>query len=205
MTYEFIFYWLSWLLWIVTIFFMKKGQTRFILSGAILVTILCSNIYLSVGDHDLLLSFVILITVSGLMHTTFSKPYYYLFVSFTIMIGYTAILLWKQTSSLWLFVSEFFLIPSICFILVILIIRGLYNQLVTSILGISTGEVLHGFMLSSYYLPTTIGDLEFFVNLYMVILYLLLWRFFQMGKLQLYALTKKSIIRRKKIIDKTLQ
>lgn len=192
MTYGFIFYWLSWLIWGITTFFMKKGQLRLVLSCLILVIILCSNLYLSIGEYDLLVSFIILICISGLLHASSPKSSYHLFISFTIMIGYTAILLWKQNTSLWFFISEFFVLPILYSILIILIIKGLYNRLVTSILGISAGEVLYGFILSSYNLPITIGDLDFFVNLYMIILYLFLLHIFQMGKRQLYVLIRKN-------------
>lgn len=191
MTYGFIFYWLSWLLWIITTFFMKKEQLRLFLSTLILLTILGSDIYLSIGNYDLLVSFIALIIISGLLHANFLKPYYHLFGSFTIMIGYTSILLWKQNSFWGILISEFYLIPSICCIIIILMIKGLYSQLVTGIIGISTGEILYGFILSGYHLPAKIGDLDFFVNLYMIVLYLLLWHIIQNGKLPLYILRTK--------------
>lgn len=187
MTYGFIFYWLSWLFWGFITFFMGKSPLRTILACLILSSILCSNIYLLIGGYHVLFSFVLLIITSGLLYANLSKPLYHLFVSFILMIGYTAILLWNESSSILLFLPEPFLELLICSILIFLMINGLYNRLVTSVLGIASGEVLHGLILSSYHLPVTIGDLDFFVTLYMIILCLVLVHIFQKGKTQLFT------------------
>lgn len=175
-------------MWGMITFFMEGRLLRSILSCLILVIILSSNTYIWLNNYHILLSFVLLIIISGFLHANLSKPIYHLFVSFTLMIGYTGILLWKQSTSLWLFIPEFIFIPMLCSILVFSMIKGLYHRLMISIFGFANGEVLHGFILSSYHLPITIGDLDFFVKLYMIILLLLLLHIFQKGKMQLHAL-----------------
>ncbi len=189
MTYGFIFYWLSWLFWGITTFFMKKSQLRTLLSSLILIVILSSTLNFSVGRYSILL----LIIMVGFFYTNLLKPFYHFFSSFTLMIGYTAILLWKQSISMWLFFSSFLLLPLICCILVFLLVKGFYHRVVTCMLGATGGEVLHGLILSSYHLPITIGDLDFFVHLYIIVLYLLLLHIFQKAKLQLHLFMKNII------------
>src|SRR5699024_9254552 len=174
-----------------TTFFMGKNPLRIILTCFILSSILCSNIYFLIGGYHVLFSFVLLIIISGLLFANQSKSFYHLFCSFTLMIGYIAVLLWKQSTLIWLFVPEVFLVSLICCILVFLMIKGLYNRLLTSTLGIASGEILHGLILTSYDLPVTIGDLDFFVILYLIILYLLLLHIFQKGKNQFLAFISK--------------
>src|SRR5690625_1106170 len=131
MTYGFAFYWLSWIFWGIATFFMKRRPLRSILTCLILGSILCSNIYFSIGGYQILFSFVLLIITSGLLYPNLSKPLYHLFVSFILMIGYTAILLWNESSSILLFLPEPFLGLLIYSILIFLMINGLYNRLVT--------------------------------------------------------------------------
>lgn len=187
MTYSFAFYWLSWIFWGIATFFMKKRPLRSIFTCLILGSILCSNIYFSLGGYQILFSFIWLILVFGLLYTNLSVPLYHLFVSFILMIGYTTILIWNQSSSILLFLPEPILGPLICSILIFLMINGLYHRLIAGTLGIASGEVLHGLILSSYHVPVMIGDVDFFVKLYMFILCLILVHIIQKGKTQCFT------------------
>ena len=179
---------MSWLLWIIITFFMKKSRQRTIFACWVLISILLSNLYLTIQGHNILLPFIILIIVITLIHSRLPRQLYHLFVSFTIMIGYTAVLLWQRDTPLWLFIPEFVLIPVISSMLIFILIKGFYNRLITGVLGMSLGEVLYGFILSSYNFQKTIGDMNFFEVLYFTMAVLVVFNLVQKGNSKLYVL-----------------
>src|SRR5699024_11400526 len=110
-TFGLFFYWFSWILWIFVTFYIKKNKQRTFLSYLILILIIFSNIDLMIGSYQVSLSFLILLMGCLLMYTKLSRQLYHLFVAFTIMIGYAAILLWINHTPLWLFIHVLILIP----------------------------------------------------------------------------------------------
>lgn len=188
LSYGLIFYWISWLLWIIVTFFMKKGLPRTILACWILGTIIFSNIYFTVDKYNILVSFSILLIGISLVYTKLPNQLYHLFSTFTIIVGYAAILIWKSNTPLWLFMPEYFLVPLGNSLLIFFLINGLYNRLITGIFGITLGELFYSFILSSYNIENVIGDMYFFDNLYITILILFFLSIIQKGNRRIYSL-----------------
>lgn len=187
MAYGLMFYWFSWLFWGITTFFMKKGRLRTLLSALILIMLICSNIDFLIGEIIIFFPILFLMVTSLFLYATLSRPIYYFFCSFILMIGYTAISFWKHHLSIDILVQDFFLVPLICWAIISLVVKGLYHRITMSMLGITGGEILHGLILSSYHLPETIGSHDFFVVLYMVLLYLLVAHIFLKLKANFYT------------------
>src|SRR5690625_7117065 len=95
----FLFYLMCWLLWVIVTFFLNKSKLRTILACWLLIIIFTSNTYISIDNYTLLLGYVIFFLGFIFIHKLLPIPYYYLFVSFSIMIRSTSILLWKTVSS----------------------------------------------------------------------------------------------------------
>ncbi|HLQ97274.1 MAG TPA: hypothetical protein VK135_01155 [Candidatus Dormibacteraeota bacterium] len=187
MTYGLMFYWFGWLFWGITTFFMKKGRLRTLFSALILMMLICSNVEFLFGELVIFFPILFLLVTSLLLYATLSKPLYYFLCSFILMIGYTAISFWKHHLSIDILVQDIFLVPLICWIIISLLVKGLYHRLIISMLGITAGEILHGLVLTSYHLPETIGSHDFFVVLYMVLLYLLVVHIFRKVKVGIYT------------------
>lgn len=187
MTYGLIFYWCSWLFWGIITFFMKKGTLRTALSLLILMSILFSNFNFSIGGYVIFLPFLFLVTVSLFLYARLPKTLYQFFCSFILMIGYTAILFWEYSTTIYLFVSDIFLLPIICCILINLVVKGLYSRIIISMFGTAGGEILHGLIMESYHLPKIIGSQDFFVILYIVLLFQLLLHIYKKAKANFYT------------------
>lgn len=187
------FYWFSWLFWGITTFFLKKGTLRTTFSVLILASILFSNIHFWVGKYLTFSPFLFVLITSLFFFTTLSRPLYHLFCSFILMIGYTAILFWKNTASIYILMPDFFLWPLLYCIITLLMVKGLYHRIIISILGAVHGEILHGLILSSYHLPETLGGQDFFIILYMTLLYQLLLDIYKKVKTNFYDILKSTI------------
>jgi len=183
----FLFYWMSWLLWVIVTFFLNKSKLRTILACWLLIIIFTSNTYVSIDNYTLLLGYVIFFLGVIFIHTLLPRPFYHLFVSFTIMIGYTSILLWKDGSSLSLFIPELIFIPIFSSFLILLLTTKLYSRVITGVLGMSTAELLYGFIITEYQVNITIGNLAFFDILFTTITLLFFIDRIQYGLLKSYA------------------
>lgn len=187
-TFGLFFYWLAWVFWIIVIFFMKKSKQQTFFSYGILMLIIFSNKYIMIGHFNLSISYLMLLAGSLYMYTKLNRQIYHLLISFTVMIGYSAILIWKNSTPLWLFIHELLFIPFVCSFLIIILSTGLYNRLITGILGITAGQLLYNLILSSYDLNQKIGDLHFFDQLFITLIFLIIIHFIQVAIRKLYSL-----------------
>jgi len=168
----YIFFWMSWIFWVIITFFMDKTRRRTHLAILLLMAIAGANTYISIKQQQISLSFLFIIGGAFLMHGKSQKWKHYMFVSITIMIGYTAILLWEKISPIWMIIPEYLLIPFMCGMIIIVLIKDFYQRLMTGLLGICAGELLHKLILSSYHLQQPIGDLRFLDQLIILVIIL---------------------------------
>jgi|SRR5690625_3303138 len=173
-TFGLLFYWISWLIWVLVTFFMKKSKQRTLLFCSVLLLIIFSNTYVTVGSFNISISYVLLLIGSLVIYTLLEKQFYHAFVSFTVMIGYSGLLIWINSTPLWLFLHELLIIPFVCNFIILLLTKGIYSRITTGLLGIVAGELFYNFILASYHFNQPIGDLMFFDRLLVTIALLLI-------------------------------
>src|SRR5699024_11296889 len=94
-----IFYWLGWVFWVFTTFFMKKCKRRTLLSIWILLLMICAHIQFNVHIFEINLTLIILWIGSLLLLVNNDKVVYHCFAAFTFMIGYISILRSEEHTS----------------------------------------------------------------------------------------------------------
>lgn len=166
---------------------MKKDLLRTVLACWVLLFIALSNLYINFSTLQVHISFLTLFFTIPLL-TQLNRPYYHLFTSITIMVGYAAIQFWEQMTPIWFFLVKPALIPLFCLLLISLLTNHFYNRLITGVLGLTSGEFLYRIILFSYDLNSMIGDMAFYNHLLITILLLLLLDLFGKGKNKLRAL-----------------
>lgn len=185
------FYWVSWLFFVVVTFFIKNKKVNLRLSYVVLLTIISSNLFIEIDDYRFSLSILILIIANVLLYVRQTQKIYLLFVVFSIMVGYMAIIIWKDVTSMWVFIPEEFIIPCIVSLLIFILIRGLNQRLIIGILAMCYGELLYSFILISYNVSKVMGDLVFFDSLSLMIMFILLFHFIQTCHDYIYALLRR--------------
>src|SRR5690625_2567552 len=146
----FLFYWMSWLLWIIVTFFLNNGRVRTILACWLLIVMITSRTYVVIDNYTLLLGYVIFFIGIIFIHTLLPRPFYHLFVSFTIMIGYTSILLWKDGTTVSLFIPELIFIPIFSSLLILLLTIKLYLRVITGVHGMSLSVFLYVLLMINF-------------------------------------------------------
>ncbi|WP_373892663.1 hypothetical protein [Virgibacillus sp. CBA3643] len=187
MTNGLLFYWFSWALWIIVTFLMRKSNKRTILACWILATIISSNLYIEMESQQISVAFLLLVGGSFVLLIQLQHMIYHLFASFTIMIGYAAILLWEKSSPVWLILPRVIIISFILGLLITILTKGFYNQLGIGLLGLSCGELIYRLMLSGYGFRVSIGEMQFFDVLLFILVILMLLEVLHKAKYKLYA------------------
>ncbi|SDL66035.1 hypothetical protein SAMN05216244_0311 [Sediminibacillus halophilus] len=89
---------------------------------------------------------------------------------------YVGILLWELISPIWLFVPRLLMIPLIGLVLLLFLGETLIERCMVWSLGITSGEILHGLIMTSYGFQLTIGERSFFDLLFVGIAFIILLR-----------------------------
>lgn len=87
------------------------------------------------------------------------------------MVLYMAIMVWQNYLPIWMIFSKTYIFPFIIVFITVFIAKGFYNRVAITLLGISSGELMYGFILSSYSITESIGGFVFFDSV-MIILFL---------------------------------
>lgn len=173
------YYWISWLIWIIVTFFMKTEKTQQLLIISILILIIVANKYYTVGHFQISTAYSLILFGSWMMFRILKRHHYHLMISFTIMIGYSGITIWKNATPLWLFFPDLLFIPIFCSLIIFMLTKGLAARLLTVILGLCTGELFSSFIFTSYDMYQIIGDFHFLDQLSVTILFILFIHFMQ--------------------------
>nr|WP_138918998.1 hypothetical protein [Ornithinibacillus scapharcae] len=110
-----------------------------------------------------------------------------MFSAFTVMIGYSSMLIWETNAPVWLFMPRLIIIPLLCVFLTIMVSKQYYNRLANCIIGLCGGEFVYGLLLSNYTISKTIGDAMFLDTLFITLLLLGIIEILQRGKEKIIA------------------
>src|SRR5690625_321800 len=98
-----LFYWISWILLIGILFFMKKNMNRKILAYWVIFVIICSNLYMTIGYYSISVAFLLIFIGSAIWLILLPRFMYQLLCSFTVAVLYAAIHFWLTIAPVWLF------------------------------------------------------------------------------------------------------
>ncbi|WP_010530831.1 YphA family membrane protein [Lentibacillus jeotgali] len=156
-----LFYWFAWILWIIITFFMKKSKYRTLLACWLLLLIIGSSVNLSIDFLELSLSYLVIFSGAVILHANISGKFFHVFVSFTITIGYTAMLIWVNHLPIEHFFPPTLIISCFLFLLTVIMATGFWNRLACLFLGMTAGELLYTVIIANYSIPEVAGDKRF--------------------------------------------
>ncbi|MEN2766165.1 YphA family membrane protein [Ornithinibacillus xuwenensis] len=186
------FYWFCWLFWIVITFLMPKSKKRTVLAVWLLVIITVSNLYLSFNYIEISMSFLLIIVGSFISISLLSRIGFSIFSAFTIMIGFTSLLIWEAHAPVWIFMPRLLIIPIICVLLITFIAKGLQKRMTLVTLGLCGGEFLYSVMVSRFSIRQTIGEREFLDTLLIVLFILVCLEVIQKGREKFILVIRKA-------------
>ncbi|KAF0818821.1 putative membrane protein [Bacillus sp. ZZV12-4809] len=159
-----IFYWISWMVWIIATFFMDRtNKYRFLLSAWILLFIMLSpwtiNIFnFKTGMAGLFL-LVSLYVYAGRLKGR--SKLYFLFCTFILMMAYVTFHLFELFDPVWVMFSRKWMLSVLLVYMAVLLQKNRMLRLPLILLGGIQGEVLYAIIIKSFSFPYTIGSLAF--------------------------------------------
>ncbi|MBO8154941.1 MAG: hypothetical protein H0Z32_00650 [Bacillaceae bacterium] len=179
MDYEFLFYWISWMLWVVFFFFLKNDVIRFWLSSAVLVWIITSGLSVNIFQISIRLSLIFLLFVSFILLSFSRNKWTAVLGAFGIGFGYGAYQVFEQINPLWFIFPSTVILLILGYLIVQYISADIYVQLGIWFLGITYGELLFGLVQFSYGIAYFIGDDEYLYHSVVFVAAVLLYRLFK--------------------------
>jgi hypothetical protein len=186
------FYWFCWIIWVIVTFLFPKTKIRTIIAVWILLTISLSRLYISISYVEISAAYLCIFIGIMICLTRVKPVSIHLFSAFTIMIGYSSILIWESIAPVWLFMPRLLIIPMISVLLMVILSKGFYGRFTTGILGLCGGELLYGCLLVNFSIPDIIGELQFLDILLVVLLFLLCIEGYQLFRNKLFLYFSKA-------------
>lgn len=158
------FYWLAWIGWIWTTFFMdKKNPARLKIAFWLLAAILAAPYNYKMLNFDYHLSGIIIaiflfIETKGMKMGAFLNLF---FSAFIMMLAYTSFLMFELFDPAWVLVDRKILIAAVGVCLGILLQKNDYDRALLIISGFLQGEILYSAILWKFHFPYLISSLAF--------------------------------------------
>lgn len=177
---EFLYYWLIWIIFIIVYFFMKNGMKRSLFLFWILLIIIATNLFININGTSVSMAFIFLLCGAVIFYVTNTFSIYKMIATFSIMIGYVSLLMWKKITPIWFFMPSYFMIPVLSVVVITFLLHDHYEQITAALVGISFGQSIYELIIISYQLNTIIGERVFFIHISITILFLILIQFIQL-------------------------
>lgn len=177
-----LFYWFSWILWIIVTFFMRKGRQRLFFASCILISIIGTSFTITIYSFTISFTYIVLFLYSLVILAKHSNHYKLLFYSATISICYTALLIWEKISPVWMIFPRIIMIAFIIGVLAILLCNEYLMRIIITVFGLVVGEMLYSFIWYRYGVLEEVGDFLFLDTLFSLLLLLMILAILQKGR-----------------------
>lgn len=174
---QFLYYWFVWMIIIIVTFLMKNGKKRSFLLIWLLLMVAISQTYFWIDSIQIYYVFIILLVGALIFYVHHTVSTYHFFVTFSIMAGYTSLLIWEIITPVWFFMPSYFLIPVILVVFTTFLIPSFYQQISVILVGMSFGQMIFEFLLIVYSLNNIIGKETLFIHINVAILFLIVLNF----------------------------
>ncbi|WP_102345759.1 YphA family membrane protein [Bacillus sp. Marseille-P3661] len=173
-----VFYWFSWIAWVFSTFFMKKGKKRLILSAAILLFIIGSNHIVRISSISINLTFLLLILFTLSVVSINVRGWtliYFLISSLIITMGYVGFHLFELFDPVWLLFDRNLMLSVAMVYLTLMLLKDSSHRMMVMIIGVCNGELLYTYILSRFSFPHEIGSFQFLDVMAIMTLLVMFW------------------------------
>ncbi|MBP2240692.1 hypothetical protein J2Z40_001251 [Cytobacillus eiseniae] len=172
-----IFYWVSWMVWIMATFFMKKDQLRLKLSWILLVIIIASPHIVPIFQFEISMAGIFLCSIFFYLATKMErlKMVYGCICAFIIMLAYVCFHLFELFDPVWLIFPRNWMLSVMVVFLALILQENKRNRMYIIILGSFQGEILYALILSKYSFPYLIASLTFLDTMTIALGLVALW------------------------------
>ncbi len=158
------FYFLAWMGWIITTFFMKKESIRWRMSAFILLFIVCSQFTFSIASFSLSVNalFISIIAFGIVGIYSVWQKLYTLFSALIVAMLYTSFHLLEVYDPIWIIINRTLMLSAALVYASVLLHRDRLLRLCALYIGMIQGEILVAFIFRKLHFPYELGSLLFF-------------------------------------------
>lgn len=158
------FYWIAWITWIISTFFMKKTKLRLEISVIMLVLLILTahsfTIHKLTVNYGLL--FLLLYGYIAIFHQSPMKLMYFYVKNLIITLLYACFYIFSVIDPVWIIFDAKWMLAIGLVYFVLILQTSLRDRIILLIMGVCHGEILYGLLLKQYHFHVTIGSKAFF-------------------------------------------
>jgi hypothetical protein len=189
------FYFLSWVSWIVVVFFFPKSKHRTQISIALLLIIAGSNSYFYILQFKVNLAFIFLAAAALILLTASLRKNYFLhyFSICTISLAYVCFRLFEIYDPVWILFNRIWMLSFVLLYLALLLFKTKQERFVFLLTGAVQGEIINGWILNSVFSYPVVGGFDFLSVLALSLAGLSVWIMFETITIYLDSFIQKRV------------
>jgi hypothetical protein len=151
-----LFFWLTWVTWVVATFLFRKSQDRYFVSIVALLSIIFSHTYVasSVFSVNVSLLLFMLVGCFMLVKSTFWQKCYTFIVSSIVMMAYVSMLSIHIFDPVWFLIKIKYVIAILCTLILLLLCRSMKVAVAALFIGINVGEIIFSIIIYNIHYVT---------------------------------------------------
>lgn len=176
------FYWLSWVLWTITTFFMDKSNNlRCRFSVFLLFGIILSPYHFQILGIPVyvITIFYLIVTYYYLAKERFRTILLLSFYSLIISIIYVSFIIFTYIDPVLLIFNQYWMMACFISILAIFLHSSFIHRLLIVLAGVIHGEIVTAFLFNHLYLPYAVGSHAFLDTVAKTLILLFVWAMFE--------------------------
>lgn len=168
------FYWLFWIFFIISAFFIDDRKWRFRFSAFALMAIICSISSVEILSLECSFTglFFLLTSYFYISGQTRKMIYYFLITSITVMFAYGSFCLFSLYEPAWLFIDGKWLLSILIVCLLMLLHGSFFHRIAAMLSGTIQGELLYASILKKLSISYPAGSLQYLDSIALMIAFL---------------------------------
>lgn len=160
-----LFYWVTWMFWIIITFFMKRNhKERFFLASSLLLVIILSTKMITIfGLHFSASSIVLYLTIIYILAKYERKIIYSVFFcAFVVTLAIGCFHIYELFDPVWLIFPRIWMLSGLLTALSIILNSNKVFRFFILLVGTIQGDFLYALIIKKFSFPYTIGSFAFF-------------------------------------------
>ncbi|MFS0822936.1 hypothetical protein [Bacillus sp. 1P02SD] len=172
-----VFYWICWMAWVCSTFFMKKNRERLLLSILFLVTIILSPYSIEMGGIKINCSIFLIFFFC--MKEISKRPkklvLYMLICILTISLAYCSFLMFELYDPVWLLFDRNLMLGAALIYVTLMLLKDFRLRLAGVLIGSIQGDILYGIIVSNVNFSYEIGSFVFLDVISICFCFIFVW------------------------------
>lgn len=159
-----LFYWFSWIGWVVVTFFFKKNVNRDFFAFLFLVLIITADFSVILYGTEFSIGFILLY-LSAFMYSSNipnKKLPYLIICNMILSMSYVIFYLFSIFDPVWLLFNPTFMLGGLLTYIVLLLVKEKEMRIMTLVFGVCTGELVLLLIMDYFSFPYMLGNITFF-------------------------------------------